>query len=188
LVVETEQQLLDAIRSGERSALRRLYERYVGYAMAIGLRYIPQRDQVEDVVQDSFVKIITSIGDFRYKGEGSLSSWVSRIVANMAIDYVRKNERVSFVSTVPDAPEEPPERDDDGPPIERIPPGALAEMIAKLPPGYRLVLNLHVFEQCTHKEIAQRLGIKEKSSASQLSRARVLLTEMMENYIKKNKI
>jgi len=153
--------------------------------MAVGLRYIPNRDEVEDVVQDSFVKILTSIGEFQFQGEGSLKSWVSRIVAHRAVDLLRRDERLTFVTTAPDTPDE--EREEDTP-IERVPPDVLTKMIASLPSGYRTILNMHVFEQCTHKEIAQRLGIREKSSASQFSRAKQLLTEMMEEYIKKEKI
>lgn len=52
--------------------MKQLYERYKGYAMSIGLRYIPEVSDVEDVVQDSFVTILTSIGKFCYRGEGSL--------------------------------------------------------------------------------------------------------------------
>jgi len=58
--LETEQQLQEAVKAGDRQAMRRLYERYKGYAMSIGLRYIPDDEDVEDVVQDSFVKILTS--------------------------------------------------------------------------------------------------------------------------------
>ena len=77
--METERELLEAIRSGERAALHRLYDRYSDYAMAIGLRYIPERDEVRDVLQDSFVRIFTSISQFNYNGEGSLKSWIGRI-------------------------------------------------------------------------------------------------------------
>ena len=59
-------------------------------------------------------------------------------------------------------------------------------MIAHLPAGYRLVLNLYVFEHCSHSEIAQRLGIQERSSTSQLSRAKQLLTKMMNDYLKRH--
>lgn len=154
--------------------------------MAIGLRYISNRDEAEDVVQDSFVKILTSIEEFRFQGEGSLKSWISRIVAHKAVDSLRKSERVTFISAVPDTPEEEEQAEETA--IERVPPDVLTRMIANLPSGYRMILNMHVFEHCTHKEIAQRLGIKEKSSASQFSRAKQLLTNMMEEYLKQNQI
>ena len=125
--METEQELLGAIRSGDRSALRRLYDRYSGYAMAIGLRYVPRREEVRDVIQDSFVKILTSIGSFEYRGEGSLKSWVSRIVANKSVDYLRQHERFMFVSNIPD------EVDEEPPDIQKVPPEILTEMIGQLP-------------------------------------------------------
>ena len=72
--------------------MRQLYERYKGYAMSIGLRYIAEVSDVEDVVQDSFVTILTSIGKFDYRGEGSLKGWIGRIVANKAFDFVKHHE------------------------------------------------------------------------------------------------
>lgn len=179
--METEQQLLEAVKSGDRRAMRRLYERYKGYAMSIGLRYIPDSDDAEDVVQDSFIKILTSIQQFRYQGEGSLTAWIGKIVANKAFDFVRKHERVSFTATIPDITDEEPE-------VERIPQDVLTQMIARLPAGYRLVLNLYVFEHYSHSEIAQRLGIKENSSSSQLTRARQMMIKMMTDYIKQHEI
>lgn len=180
--MESEQQLLNAIKAGDRSAMKRLYQRYLGYAIAVGSRYIPDSDDVEDVVQDSFVKILTSVKHIEYHGEGSLSAWVSKVVASKAIDFVRKHERITFVSGVPDTP------DEDEPDMELIPPDVLADMISQLPSGYRFVLNLYVFEHCSHKEIARRLGIREKSSASQLTRARQLLEKMMKEYLKRQRI
>ena len=91
--METEQELLDAIRGGEREAKRRLYERYKGLTMAIVQRYIADYEDVRDVVQDAFVKILTSLNRFSYKGEGSLKAWVSSIVVHQAIDYVKSHER-----------------------------------------------------------------------------------------------
>lgn len=179
--METELQLQNAVKAGDRQAMRRLYERYKGYAMSIGLRYIPDGDDVEDVVQDSFVKILTSMKQFNYRGEGSLGAWIGKIVANKAIDFVKKNEHICFTGTIPDIPNEEPE-------LERIPPEALTTMIAQLPAGYRLVLNLYVFEHCSHKEIAQRLGIRENSSTSQLSRAKLMLIKLMKDYIKRHEI
>ncbi len=176
--METEQQLLDAIHHGDRTAMRRLYDRYAGRAMAVALRYIPEREAAEDVVQDCFVSILTSIGQFRLQGEGALAAWVSRIVANKAIDYLKRRERVTFTGTVPDIP------DSEEPDAEDIPPDVLTRIISQLPTGYRMVLNLYVFEHCPHKEIARRLGIKENSSASQLNRARRMLAKMMKDYLK----
>ena len=180
--METEQELLGAIRSGDRSALRRLYDRYSGYAMAIGLRYVPRREEVRDVIQDSFVKILTSIGSFEYRGEGSLKSWVSRIVANKSVDYLRQHERFMFVSNIPD------EVDEEPPDIQKVPPEILTEMIGQLPVNYRTVLNLFVYEQYSHKEIALQLGIRENTSYSHFHRAKKMLARMIIDYQNKQGI
>ena len=180
--METERQLLDAIHGGERAALRRLYDRYSGYAMAIGLRYIPDCDEVRDVLQDSFVKILTGIGRFDYRGEGSLKSWVSRIVANRAIDYIKQHQRLQFTNEVPENINE------EEPDVGDIPPDILDSMIGQLPTGYRVVLNLFVFEQLSHREIAQRLGITESASTSQFFRAKRTLQRMIREYIKQQSI
>ena len=181
--METELQLLEAIRSGEREALRRLYDRYSGYAMAIGLRYLPEGDEVHDVLQDSFVRILTSIGQFNYHGEGSLKSWVSRIVSNRSVDYLREHQRFRVVSGIPDEPDEEEEPDVGG-----VPPDVLTKMIGRLPVNYRMVLNLYVFEQRSHREIAQLLDIKESTSSSLFFRAKKMLARMIKDYINKQRI
>ena len=177
--METERQLLDAIRGGDSQAMRRLYDRFSGYAMAIGLRYITDRDDVRDVLQDSFVSILTSIGEFEYRGEGSLKSWVSKIVTNRALDWLNEHNLLKTTDKMP----EDEISDNDEPEVEAVPPDILNGMIGRLPAGCRLVLNLHVFEQLSHKEIARRLGIKEASSASQFFYAKKLLTEMINEYL-----
>ena len=155
--------------------MRTLYDRYSGYVMAVALRYVPDRDDVQDVVQDSFVKIFTSIGSFSYRGEGSLKAWMGRIVANMSLDFLRKNKTLSFTSDLPNIADEPE------PDIGGVSDEVLMELIGKLPPGYRVVLNLFVFEQMSHKEIAAALGISEGTSYSQFSRAKALLSKMIKD-------
>ena len=160
---------MDAIHGGEREALRRLYDRYSNFAMAIGMRYLPESDEVRDVLQDSFVKILTSVDQFDYHGEGSLKAWVRRIVSNRAVDYLREHQRFVTVGSIPDEAD------------------ALEEMIGRLPTSYRTVLNLFVFEQRPHKEIARLLGIKESTSTSMLFRARRMLAKMVQDNINKER-
>lgn len=176
--MESEKELLDDLKAGNRQAMHRLYERYVGYAMAVALRYVPNRDDANDVLQDSFVKILSSVTNFEYRGEGSLKGWVLRIVANEAISFVKSKGRFLFVDEVPDEP------DTGEPDLERVPQEVLNGMIGELPDGYRVVLNMYVFGQKSHKEIAEQLGIKESSSASQYLRAKKLLAKKIQGYLK----
>lgn len=177
--METERHLLDAIHDGDSQAMRRLYERFSGYTMAIGLRFIPNRDDVRDVLQESFVRILTSIDEFDYRGEGSLKSWVSKIVTNCAIDWLNGHEKMQMVDDLP----EEETVDEEEPDVEEVPPDVLNAMIGQLPAGCRMVLHLHIFEQLSHQEIARRLKIKEASSASQFFYAKKLLRKMIEDYL-----
>ncbi len=180
--MESEKELLDDIKGGSRDALHRLYERYIGYAMAVALRYVPLRDDAEDVLQDSFIKVFSSISKFQYRGEGSLKAWLLRIVVNEAISFVRQQSRFTVIDEIPDG------ADDEEPEVERVPPSVLMAMIGELPDGYRLVLNMYVFEQKSHKEIAQQLGIKESSSASQYLRAKKLLAKKIKEYLDRDNV
>lgn len=176
--MKSEKELLDDIKKGDRGALHQLYSRYVGYAMAVGLRYVPDRDNLNDVIQDSFVKILSSVNRFEYRGEGSLKGWILRIVSNEAINFIKQKTKFSFVDEFPDEIEE------QEPDVDKVPPQILNQIISELPDGYRMVLNLYVFEQKSHKEIAEMLDIKESTSASQYLRAKKLLASKINNYLK----
>ena len=176
---ETERQLIEAIQAGDREALRRLYERYSRYAMGVSLRIVPEREDALDIVQDAFVSILTTIGTFEYRGEGSLRNWVAKITTNRALDWLKNHDRQLLSDQLPDEIEEEEEET----PLEEVPPDILSGMIDRLPQTSRIIVNLHVFGQMPHKEIAQRLGIHEKTSMSQLSRAKRLLAMMIKEYL-----
>lgn len=176
--METEKQLLFRIKNGERGAQRRLYERFAGYLMAVCLRYLANREAAEDVLQDCFIKIFTAVNHFEYRGEGSLKAWMTRVVANESLSYLKRNERFSLSDEIPDEVEE------EAPDIGIVPMELMQRLIEELPTGYRAVFNLYVFEQLSHKEIAEELGIKEKSSSSQFLRARMILAKKIKDYIK----
>jgi len=180
--LETELQLLNDVLDGDSGAQRRLYERLAGAAMATALRYVPDHDEVRDVVQESFIKILTRIGHFHYRGEGSLRAWAMTIVVHEALNHLRAREHLLLTDRLPDNVAEEPEPD-----VERVPPDVLTRLIGQLPAGYRVVLNLYVFEQLSHKEIGQLLGIKPQSSASQYFRAKQMLAKIIRNYLNDNK-
>lgn len=172
-----ETQILKDIIKGDTHAMERLYRRYAGYATAVARRYVSDADDMRDVLQDSFVKVFTNIDKFTYRGEGSLKAWILRVVANESITMLRKSSKMSFTDNVPENI-----LVDEEPDVDYMPPEILNDMIRKLPIGYRTVLNLFVFENKSHKEIATILGIKEDSSASQFYRAKKMLAHMINDY------
>lgn len=181
VAVPTEKELLLLVRSGDASAKRRFYDRYVGYLTAVCSRYVVNPSDVKDVLQDSFIKIFNSLDRFEYRGEGSIRAWVSRIVVNDSLKSLRNSGRLLALSELPEIPSDA----EDEPVRPEIPPEELQRMIKALPDGYRTVFNLFVFEKKSHKEIAGMLGIKEDSSASQYLRARRILASKIKDYWKR---
>lgn len=176
-----EQSLCKAVIRGDRTAQRELYVRFAGCAASVAMRYVVDRDAMQDVLQDSFIKAYSSIHRFEYRSEGSLKGWLMRIVANESLNYLKRHAHFVYTDEIPD---EMDENDEEEQATDKVPPDKLMEMIASLPAGYRAVLNLFVFEQKSHKEIAALLGIKENTSASQYLRAKKLLARKINDYLR----
>lgn len=176
--IENEELLINLVKKGDEPAMRILYSRHIRYLSAVCSRYIYGRKDIEDVLQDSFLKILASIKSFEYRGEGSLKGWMTKITLNETLKFIKNNSRLQFVEL------KPAEMDniDEEPNTEGIPPELIHSMIRELPDGYRTIFNLYVIEGKSHKEIAELLGIKADSSASQLHRAKAMLAEKIKKY------
>ena len=180
---DPEATLQEQIRHGDKKAMKELYCHYSGYLNAVCSRYIACDEDVRDVLQESFIKIFSSIDKFCYKGDGSLKAWMSKIAVNESLTLLNKKEKLAIVQYESDIPDTIDDNDyDEGPDTGDIPVRAIQAMIRKLPTGYRTVFNLYVFEGKSHKEIAEMLNMKENSSASQLHRAKALLAKMIQEY------
>ena len=174
----TEQQIVNGINNNDRKAMRAMYDLLAGHAMATAMRYLDNRDDCRDVLQEGFLKAFSHMGNFNYRGEGSLKAWFSRIVANESINLLKQRSHIAII----DIQDVEMPADDPPPDVAHIPPEVINRMIASLPTGYRIVFNQFIFEHKSHKEIAQSLGIKEDSSASQLLRAKRMLAKMINRY------
>lgn len=177
-----ERQLSERCARGEKPACRELYDSYAGRLLALSTRYTGSQDAAEDVLQESFIKVFSSIGTFRYKGEGSLYAWIRKIVTNRSLDWLRVQKRNGTVPIDEVRASSEIEEKDIGP----IPEGVLARMVEELPDGYRTVFNLFAIDGYSHREIGRMLGIKEKTSSSQYFRARALLAGKIKEYIRNN--
>lgn len=178
----SEEQLLAKLREGDAAAAAQLYRLHVRYLTAVCSRYVVNDEDVKDVLQEAFIKIFSSIHRFQPKGEGALRSWMSRIVANEAIDLLKAKSRLSFSELTEDSTGMP----DEEPEVEEVPAGQLQRFVQELPEGYRVVFNLYVMEGKSHREIAAMLGIKEGTSASQLHKAKCALAEKVKKYRRDN--
>lgn len=179
-----EQELAEHCRRGDNFARKELYERYAGRMLGVCLRYVGDRETAQDLLHDGFLQIFDSFDKFTWRGEGSLRAWMERVMVNIVLQHLRKNDVLNRSAALDDTPEVYEEPDDSS--IDPIPQEVLMRFISELPVGYRTVLNLYVFEEKSHREIARLLGINEKSSASQLARAKAALAFKVREWVKEN--
>lgn len=179
----SEIELAEYCSRGDNVAQKQLYEQYADLLMAICIRYCSDRDLAQDVLHDGFLKIFRSFDKFHYKGEGSLRAWLTRIMINEALEALRK--RSSLNEQPIDELADDIEDEED---FERIPQSVLMQFIRELPDGYRAVFNLYVFEEKSHKEIAEILGITEHTSSSQFFRAKKWLMNKISDYLKNESV
>ena len=180
----SERELIKSSIRGDADARRALYDRYVQYLSAVCSRYITDRADAKDVLQEALVKIFQSLDRFEWRGEGSLKSWMTRIVVNECLKFLRDNRKLDMFVTMPELPDLPDEKDDDTEiSVEDVPPDVIHSMIRELPDGYRTVFNLFVIEGRSHREIAKVLGISEATSASQFHRAKKILSKRIREYV-----
>lgn len=173
--MNTERHILQLFARGDSRAMDVLYAEFADYLAGVCIRYVPQPDDMRDVLQEALIKIFSSVGSFNYRGEGSLKAWLTRVVINESLMFLRDKKKMLFVDSerdIPDTPEDPPDTS-----------GLTAEMVdealRQLPDGYRAVFNLYAIEGRSHKEIAELLGIKPDTSASQYHRAKAMMARIL---------
>lgn len=151
-----------------------LYKKYASKMMGVCMRYAYSNFEAEDIFQDAFVKVFQKLDSFR--GEGSFEGWMRFIFVNTAINYYNKNKKHNQTEDVEQHYEIQEQSADV---LSKISMDEILEMVQRLSDGYRLVFNLHVIEGYSHKEIGEMLNITEGTSKSQLSKAKLLLRNMI---------
>ena len=136
----------------------------------LAYRFMNNREDAEDMLQEAFIDCFRNIGSFRF--ESTFGAWLKSILINHCINNLKKKKTdLSYYEKVPDvAAEEEEEVIYDT--------SAIIKSIENLPDGYRIILTLYLLEGYDHSEISQILGISESTSKSQYSRAKEKLRKM----------
>ena len=173
----SESDLIQGCLAGDRRMQEELYRRFSPRMYGVCLRYAGNSDEAQDILQEGFIKVYKKL--YTYRGEGSFEGWVRRIFVNTAIEHFRRKTYQEPVT-------EKHETTVEGTSLSAL--DALAEkdilkLIQELSPGYRTVFNLYVVEGYTHKEIGDMLNISEGTSKSQLSRAKLVLQDLVKKFL-----
>ncbi len=168
------EEIIALCKKSDRRAQEQLFRHFYGKMLAVCQRYIQDKDSAQEVLQEGFIKVFDNIKG--YDSKGSFEGWVRRIMANSAIDAIRKVRKDTRLSDdVNDFKFIPDEDESDDWDLTALKAEVAMEAIQKLSPAYRTVFNLYVLEEYTHREIAEKLGISEGTSKSNLAKARMNL-------------
>lgn len=184
IFLKHEQDIAQLVAKGDRKATRALYGDTICRMTSVCSRYVTDPDAVNDVLQDSYMSIFTTINKFQYKGEGSLLAWMTRIVVHKSVDWVKREMRRGAVELPGDIPEV---IDDDTADDCDLSADTIHSIIRQMPAGYRAVFNMYVLDGMSHKQIASELGITENTSASQLARAKAWLKNEVKQHLIDNR-
>ena len=167
-------QLIENCKINNTKAQGELYKLFSGKLFAICLKYSRNYAEAEDNLQDAFLTIFNKIE--QYKDKGSFEGWIKRITVNTALQRYRTAKVFDIINenTIEDVELEV---DEDTVSIDY-----LLKIIQELPDRYRLVFNLYVLDGYSHKDIADMLKINIGTSKSNLSRARLILKQTIEDH------
>ena len=165
--------IIEGCQQGDEDAFRELFETHKDKVYSIALRYSGDRAAAMDISQDTFLKLMDRIGQFR--GESSFDSWLYRLVVNSCMDYRRRQKRwMPMVEEFFDsfrAPEPTPLQDLMSDERQQ----QVQDVVAKLAPEHRTVVVLRYTEGLSYEEIAEILNCSRGTVASRLNRAHKVL-------------
>ena len=178
----SDQEVVLEARRGKERAYRELIRRYERPVFALIYRMVRNREQAEDLSQETFVKVLNAIDS--YRPEYKFSSWVFKIANNAAIDHLRRRELNTLSldgsphAATPEAIEATALQISDHAesPLEEVEArelgGEIEEAIARLRPEYRTCILLRHVEGRSYEEIADILGLPLGTIKTYIHRAR----------------
>ena len=179
--LEQTKELIQACIGGDRYSQSKLYEQLAPKMFAVCLRYSKNREEAEDILQDGFVQVFKSLHSFKFAG--SFEGWIRKIIVHSAIaSYRAKSKMQVVINNVEDFSSIEVLNNEDV--INLLGNKELLKMVQALPPMYRMVFNLYVFEGLKHREIAKELGVTEGTSKSNFHDAKAILQKAVVNSMK----
>ena len=179
--LEQNKELIHGCINEDRHSQSRLYDLFAPKMFAVCMRYSKSREEAEDILQDGFVQVFKSLHSFKFVG--SFEGWMRKIMVYAAIaSYRAKSKMHAVIKNVDNISDIEVMNNEDV--ISLLGKKELLKMVQALPPMYRMVFNLYVFEGLKHREIAEKLGVSEGTSKSNFFDAKVILQKAVANSMK----
>ena len=173
-LVTNDKTLLDQLRSGDEQALDTLFETWHGYLFKIAFSMLRDSDAAKDAVQEVFIRFWQKRAEIEVKS--TLKGYLQRAIVNQCLAVLRQHKTFSNPdeqhSLLPDpAPS----------PSDQLHADSLQHLvnaaIDRLPNQCRVIFRLSRFEECSHREIAEQLGLSPKTIENQIGKALRILRE-----------
>ena len=166
-------------------AEKELYYAYSKYLFGICKRYTKDNAIAKDYMQDSFIKIFSNIKKYD-PAKGDFKPWIERITVNIIFNHKKKDKKMNLLNI--DIVNEKQitefnsavDKEECMILVNGVSTKELLAGIRELPPAYQDVLNLFVFENWKHEEIAALMNIKVSSSRARLTRAKIMLKKNLQ--------
>lgn len=164
------EEIVSMLIKGDRMAQKELFERYSPKMLSVCRTYTGDLQNAEDCMIRAFMKVYNNISSYSFIG--SLEAWIRKIMVNECLDFMRANKKFVYLDEIEYSEQY---TDDLSVPFEID----AQELLDCLPENYRLVFNLFVLEDYSHKEISELLNIDEMTSRTQLLRAKKRLRQII---------
>lgn len=178
------QALIDGCLKGDRRSQQAIHKMFYGKMKAVCMRYTRDSDQAMDVLQEGFLKVFNNLE--KYTGVGSFEGWMRRIMVNLSIDRFRrlKHDLILLgeqndIENWGGETEEDTDDSEENEEIYNITPEQIIDAMQQLTPAYRTVFNLYVYEDYTHQDIAEALGISVGTSKSNYAKAKKNMKKLL---------
>jgi RNA polymerase sigma-70 factor (ECF subfamily) len=162
------EKVINDCSKNKRKAQILLYNQYAPRLLSICARYVEDKSEAEDILQESFLKILKNIKE--YSGKGHFENWMRKIVVNTAITHFHREKKHYYHDEIENIPDNDAQLDIS--PETKIETEELYQLLKTMPEGYKMIFNLYAIEGYKHKEIAEQLHIEESTSKTQYLRAK----------------
>lgn len=170
---ETVADIIESCRRGDRAAFHSLFETYKDRVYSIAFHYSGEEAMAKDVTQQVFLKLFTSINQFRFQSE--FTTWLYRIVANACVDEQRKRKRFVPMSDELEANTMSTARSQEDRYHRKEVASSVRSAISELSPKLRMPILLKYVEGLSYEEIAEALGCSIGTVSSRLNRGHKML-------------
>ena len=176
-------EVLSRVLRGDQQAYAEIVKRYQSFVFTIALRYTPNREDAEEIAQDSFIKAYRSLSDFR--GDSKFSTWLYTIVTTTCLTFLRK-KKLETHSLDNEKVFEAADSLDSGFRANQVEQKSKVTMVNKaialLSPDDAQIITLFYKGEQSLEEIGQIMGIEPNTVKVRLHRARQRLREKMEKH------